>query len=46
MPFDTPNFDWFEGMDPLNIREISWALEGEDVLAHELERDAAGCSNG
>jgi pimeloyl-ACP methyl ester carboxylesterase len=40
-PFETPNFDWFEGMDPLNVKEFGWALEGEDVLAHELEREAA-----
>jgi pimeloyl-ACP methyl ester carboxylesterase len=41
-PFDTPDFDWFEGMDPLNVKEFGWALEGEDVLEHELEREAAG----
>ena len=41
VPFDTPDFDWFEGMDPMNVREIGWALESEDVLAHELEREAA-----
>ena len=40
-PFDTADFDWFEGMDPLNVKEIGWALEGEDVLARELEREAA-----
>jgi pimeloyl-ACP methyl ester carboxylesterase len=40
-PFDAPDFDWFEGLDPLNLTEIGWALEGEDVLAHELEREAA-----
>jgi pimeloyl-ACP methyl ester carboxylesterase len=40
-PFDTPDFDWFEGMDPINIRETEWALEGEDVLVRELEREAA-----
>lgn len=40
VPFDTPGFDWFEGMDPLNVTEIGWALEGESVLAQELEREA------
>jgi pimeloyl-ACP methyl ester carboxylesterase len=40
-PYPAPDFDWFEGMDPLNIREFGWALEGEDVLAPELEREAA-----
>jgi pimeloyl-ACP methyl ester carboxylesterase len=37
-PFDLPDFDWFAGMDAVNIEEIGWALEGEDVLARELER--------
>jgi hypothetical protein len=39
-PFDTPDFDWFAGMDPLNVKEIERALEGEEVLARELEREA------
>ena len=37
-PFDMPGFDWFAGMDAVNIEEIRWALEGDDVLARELER--------
>jgi pimeloyl-ACP methyl ester carboxylesterase len=41
-PFDPPDFDWFAGMDAINVREMDWALEGEDVLARELEREAAG----
>jgi pimeloyl-ACP methyl ester carboxylesterase len=41
VPYDTPDFDWFEGMDPLNVREFGWALQGEQVLAPELEREAA-----
>jgi len=41
-PFDLPGFDWFAGMDAVNIEEIGWALEGEDVLAREIERTAAG----
>ena len=48
-PFETPNFDFLEGMDPLNVREFEWALEGEDALEREytpyvaemLERVAA-----
>jgi pimeloyl-ACP methyl ester carboxylesterase len=40
-PFDMPGFDWFAGMDAVNIEELGWALEGEDVLARELERMAA-----
>lgn len=39
-PFDAPDLDWFEGMDPTNIKEFSWALEGEETLARELEREA------
>lgn len=40
-PFDTPDLDWFEGMDPLNVKEFEWALAGEDVLTREYERYAA-----
>ena len=40
-PFDTPDFDWFAAMDAVNVEEIGWAQEGEDVLAHEIERMAA-----
>ena len=40
-PFDVPRFDWFAGMDPVNVEEIGWALEGEEVLARELERMTA-----
>jgi pimeloyl-ACP methyl ester carboxylesterase len=41
VPFETPDFDWFEGMDALNVREFEWALEGEEVLAREYGREAA-----
>jgi pimeloyl-ACP methyl ester carboxylesterase len=41
-PFDAPGLDWYEGMDPLNVRELGWALEGEEVLARELGREADG----
>jgi hypothetical protein len=37
-----PGFDWFADMDAVNIDELGWALEGEDVLAREIERTAAG----
>jgi pimeloyl-ACP methyl ester carboxylesterase len=40
-PFDLPGFDWFAGMDAVNIEEMAWAREGEDVLRRELERVAA-----
>jgi pimeloyl-ACP methyl ester carboxylesterase len=39
-PFDAPDFDWFEGMDPANVREFGWALEGEETLARELQRES------
>jgi len=40
-PYDMADFDWFEGMDPLNVQEVGWALEGEQVLVPELEQEAA-----
>ena len=40
-PFDMPGFDWFAGMDAVNIEELGWAQEGEEVLAREIERVAA-----
>ena len=39
-PFDMPGFDWFADMDAVNIEEIGWALEGEDLLAREIDRMA------
>jgi pimeloyl-ACP methyl ester carboxylesterase len=39
-PFDAPDLDWFEGMDPTNVREFGWALEGEETLVRELQREA------
>jgi pimeloyl-ACP methyl ester carboxylesterase len=40
-PPDAPGLDWFEGMDPENVREFGWAQQGEDVLHRELDRLAA-----
>lgn len=40
-PFDAESLDWFEGMDALNVREVRWALAGEEMAARELEREAA-----
>ena len=40
-PFDMPGFDWFADMDAVNVEELGWALEGEDVLARNIERVAA-----
>jgi pimeloyl-ACP methyl ester carboxylesterase len=39
-PYDAQALDWFEGMDPENVKEFGWALEGEKTLARELERQA------
>jgi pimeloyl-ACP methyl ester carboxylesterase len=39
-PYDADGLDWFDGMDPLNVQEFGWALEGEDVYAREIEREA------
>lgn len=39
-PYDA-GLDWLSGMDPLNIREIEWALQGEEVYIPNLEREAA-----
>jgi pimeloyl-ACP methyl ester carboxylesterase len=39
VPFGLPDIDFFAGMDPLNVTEFSWAVEGESVLVPELERE-------
>jgi pimeloyl-ACP methyl ester carboxylesterase len=39
-PYDAADLDWTQGMDPSNVREIGWALAGEETLASELEREA------
>ena len=39
-PYDAPDLDWFAGMDPENVKELGWALEGEETLVRELERQA------
>src|SRR5439155_10749166 len=40
-PYEAQDINWFDGMDPLNVQEFGWALQGEEVLARELEREAA-----
>jgi pimeloyl-ACP methyl ester carboxylesterase len=37
-PFGLDDLDFFDGMDPSNVAEFGWALEGEAVLVPELER--------
>ncbi len=39
-PYDAVDFDWFEGMDAFNVRLFGLALQGEDALVPELEREA------
>jgi pimeloyl-ACP methyl ester carboxylesterase len=40
-PYDVMGEDWYDGMDPENVKEFGWALEGEDKLHLELAREAA-----
>jgi pimeloyl-ACP methyl ester carboxylesterase len=35
-PYDAPGLDWFAGMDPENVKEFGWALDGEERLITEL----------
>jgi pimeloyl-ACP methyl ester carboxylesterase len=41
-PFGTPGLErdaWLAGMDAQNVKEVEWALAGEDVLSRELEAE-------
>ncbi len=40
-PYGALGDDWFAGMDPGNVEEFGWALEGEDRLTAELERESS-----
>jgi pimeloyl-ACP methyl ester carboxylesterase len=40
-PYPSEGLDWFAGMDPLNVAEFGWALEGEPTLVPQLERELA-----
>lgn len=40
-PYPADGLDWTEGMDPENVKEFGWVLEGEDRLTVELEGEAA-----
>jgi pimeloyl-ACP methyl ester carboxylesterase len=37
-PFDAEGLDWWAGMDPQNVQEFGWAIEGEQVLQENLAR--------
>lgn len=40
-PYDALGWDeWTRDMDPMNVKEFGWAVEGEDRLAKELAREA------
>jgi pimeloyl-ACP methyl ester carboxylesterase len=38
-PYDVLGDEWFTGMDPMNVKEFGWALEGEGRLHEELVRE-------
>jgi pimeloyl-ACP methyl ester carboxylesterase len=40
-PYDVLGDAWFAGMDPENVKEFGWALEGEGTLHEELSRTAS-----
>jgi pimeloyl-ACP methyl ester carboxylesterase len=39
-PYGVDDLDFLEGMDPENVREFGWALEGEERLMAELPKQA------
>lgn len=38
-PYDGTDLDFFAGMDPLNVTEFGWALDGVATLVPQLERE-------
>jgi pimeloyl-ACP methyl ester carboxylesterase len=38
-PYEALGDDWYAGMDPENVMEFGWALEGEERLARELKSE-------
>ena len=40
-PYGADNLDFLDGMDPENVKEFGWALEGEERLIAEVPREAA-----
>jgi pimeloyl-ACP methyl ester carboxylesterase len=38
-PYEALGDEWFAGMDPENVKAFGWALESEDRLAAELEKE-------
>lgn len=40
-PYEALGDDWTKGMDPENVKEFGWALEGEETLVPELRQEFA-----
>lgn len=40
-PYDALGDAWYDGMDPENVKEFGWALEGEATLEVELAKETA-----
>lgn len=40
-PYPADGLDWFAGMDPNNVTEFGWALDGESGLVPNIERELA-----
>src|SRR5581483_8383616 len=40
-PYDVLGDEWFEGVDPENVKEFGWALEGEERLHEMLTKEDA-----
>jgi pimeloyl-ACP methyl ester carboxylesterase len=40
-PYDVLGDAWYDGMDPENVKEFGWALEGEGRLETELSAEAS-----
>lgn len=38
-PYGAEGLDYFDGMDPENVKELEWALADEDTLQRGLERE-------
>lgn len=38
-PYGAEGLDFFAGMDPLNVAEFGWAVDGEEILVPQLERE-------
>lgn len=39
-PYGAEGLDYFDGMDPENVKEFGWGLEGEETLVPNLEQEA------